>query len=356
MLEKIRPKGLPTRINKEKSNERRRLDEIAKINKKLANYLIDPQFSVPLPSEKDKVYDYQHYFHRDRQTPIYIFEVIRKTYTCTCEQPHYVDFRCRCPSWNHPFKDGEAHKNLWMGEVTFMPQSLVGLHHTPAEIKAAMGMLSDTPTGNAPSTHESEDRFVPLLVPTWHSANLAASTGVQTPMSSHGSAIEPASLDKRTQYVAISVDREGPVGNNSGPAVSNICSAIESLGTRQDPTDERLGVVQAGRATYGLTVGEVKTDHMAVSLGDLLGSNILLSRKKRMSLAFRVTISVLGLSSTKWLDDSWTWRFISPLRNASSQTSKPRDSPPSKTPGAATEPASKKPDHRAPISIVAGVT
>jgi hypothetical protein len=43
-----------------------------------------------------------------------------------------------------------------------------------------------------------------------------------------------------------------------------------------------------------------------VSLGDLLGHRNVLDRRQRMELSFRLSTAVLQLSSTPWVEESWT--------------------------------------------------
>jgi hypothetical protein len=89
--------------------------------------------------------------------------------------------------------------------------------------------------------------------------------------------------------------------------VEDLCSLIKDAGYFLESGEVKR--VRGTKKPYQLTVKRMESNHI-MSYEDLMQPNCSLSMSDRMELAFRLSLAVLQLYDTPWIDESWTWADI----------------------------------------------
>lgn len=109
---------------------------------------------------------------------------------------------------------------------------------------------------------------------------------------------------------SLSVSLSHPSGkSDETPPIKDLCHAIENAVHNMPSKQSCLGVMGKSARKYKLCINartETSTDDF-VRITDLLHTGKpTLSKKQRMYLAFRISLAVLQLYVTPWINDSWT--------------------------------------------------
>jgi len=128
---------------------------------------------------------------------------------------------------------------------------------------------------------------------------------------------------RRTSWISVLLDELHHHGQQSGGMVINdLCSALENIEQDESVSNDCLGILGKSSKMYRLSldrcVGAKGVD--VICLSDLMRPGSLgtprFSMKARMLLAFRLSLMVLQLYMTPWIDESWNWQNFGILKDA----------------------------------------
>jgi len=222
----------------------RRVDKVSRANIQLSA-LLELRTPLPFPDTQHSPSSTHSWYHHDGEKPAEALKAIIAALGCSCSKSHIAGLRCACSRCNPGFAEPEPKPDDWDFEVALcQPDSQV----------AGQGRVEGSATPkDSPTAPSSEGKFT-----TWTSR--------------------------------MSLEANPRASQSTG-----LCSFL-SGGTDGE---------QAVRSVPHLKCLN-KSPRSFSSLYDLIqGRTPLLDTRKRLALAYRLSLAVLQFSHTPWADQSW---------------------------------------------------
>lgn len=120
MLDKLRSGLRVARYNMPTSSVQQRLRQLSVLNGDLSRLLDNQSMGLGKKLKGDSHLP-THFLLRDCREAVELYELIRKSYVCDCDEPHITNFGLHCPSHDALLRLPDSKNREWTFELVFPP-------------------------------------------------------------------------------------------------------------------------------------------------------------------------------------------------------------------------------------------